>query len=224
MQDFAALLSDPVWLGVIVGVLGIVVGAVIAIVVYFLQRRRRELSYQQIITPMLPQQRQALEQFLNMKLPDAYEVVLKLVNSGNLPIRSKHFASPVTVVFDKSTQVWGSGITETEPASAQSTTTLTTVTGSRGTEATLKLLLLNPGDSVTMKFMVDHFDRRVAIDGRIVGVKEIKNVDESRRVRESYITWIIVGALLGLGFRRLIFDVIRNIVALLLGQPTHWGP
>jgi hypothetical protein len=218
------MLSDPAWIGIIVGVLGIVVGSVIAIVVYLLQRRRKELSYQHTITPMLPQQRQALEEFLNMKLPDTYEVVLKLVNSGNLSIKSKDFVSPVTVVFDKPTQVWGSGITETEPASAQSTTKLTTVTSSRATEATLKLLLLNPGDSVTMKFMVDHFDRRVTVDGRIVGVKEIKNVDKLRRMRESYVTWIVLGALLGLGFRRLIFDVIRNIIAVLLGQPTHWGP
>jgi len=43
----------------------------------------------------------------------------------------------------------------------------------KGKEVTLSPVMLNDGDSITLKMLVNKFGGEVVVDGRIVGVKEI---------------------------------------------------
>jgi hypothetical protein len=87
-----------------------VISAITPIIVFFYQRNRKVLAYEIIsANPLLT--RNELEGRIKIILDDRIEVpnifilVFKLINSGNIPIISSDYESPIKVSFDNQQEI-----------------------------------------------------------------------------------------------------------------------
>ena len=97
------LLRDPLWqfVGAIFGLVAIG----IAILIFWLQRTRKSLGYEVISNTSLL----TIKEELEGKLQILYEkesvnnvqlIVIKLINTGNLPIASNDYELPLRLIFN----------------------------------------------------------------------------------------------------------------------------
>jgi len=110
-----------------------------------------------------------------------YEVTVK--NSGNQPIVESDYSKPLAFNFSAKDEILDISITSSDPPNIGMVVNKTSAYQSEAAP-----VLLNPGDTVSIRFLVavtdltnliDHFH----IDGRIVGVKAIELVTSPRTVR-----------------------------------------
>lgn len=180
-------MRDPMWqfLGVIVA---IIIGF-ISIFLYLRDRNRKALSYDVISNTSLvdvkEEVKERLEIFYNKKpVSQLYLSLIRIVNSGNMPILASDFTCPVTLTFAEGTQIVSAEIIEKHPKRLEATVE------SRGNEAAVNLTLLNGGDSLTIKILSSGGEGTVTVDGRIVGVGEIKMYLEHAR---RYVILLLLG-------------------------------
>jgi hypothetical protein len=184
------VLRDAIWqfVGAILGAFAIAASIVIAV----LQRRRKRLSYEVVTQlPLLTVQEEIQGRvrlyFDNQALDDVTLIAVRLINDGNLPLRSLDFETPLVIHFNDAAHVLSSEIIEQRP------TDLPVDLDSDGTSVSIAPLLLNPRDYVKLKCLVTGFER-VAISGRIAGVASIRLARSSLRV--AYILTTLLGLLL----------------------------
>jgi hypothetical protein len=115
---------------------------------------------------------------------DVFFIVIQFRNSGNLPILASDFESKITLNFNHNTMVYLVEVIETKPAGIKATVnhTLNTVT--------LEPLLFNPEDSVTLGILVDQFTGRLHVEGRIIGVKEIREYRPKPIIPEKVMSFL----------------------------------
>lgn len=100
---------------------------------------------------------------------DAHMLFLRLINSGNLPISSKDFEESIIVTFEAPSKIIGMDETVFYPSE------LRTYIGFRQNTITISPLLLNPGNWILLKLLVDCFDLdHLKVAGHIAGVSDIK--------------------------------------------------
>jgi hypothetical protein len=165
------LIRDPLWQ--FIATLVSVVYVLGSLLIFFFQRRRKSLSYVVMSNTLLFSSNEIgagklQVVFKGKTVKDPRLIVVKISNSGNVPIPASEYEIPVALRFGESTSVLTADIHGTTPGSIKATVEL------GDTEVILNPLLLNPGDSVTLKTLVSHSDGKVAVAGRIVGVREIK--------------------------------------------------
>lgn len=168
------LLRDPMWqfIGAIVAFIAII----ITIIIYLKQRRNKLLNFEIISrTPLL-----SIEDEIKGNLQILYNgnpieqvhlIVIKFINSGNTPITSNDFEIPINFKFGEESQIFTAEITEKNPTNLRASITI------EGNSIVIDPTLLNSGDSITIKTLVSRFVD-IDIDGRIIGVKEIKEYEE----------------------------------------------
>lgn len=202
----AEVLKDPFWefiIRLIVAILAIVVSAVVAFVLYRLQRRRKALGYQIITRTTLLNVEEELEEkvqilFDGEKVADVHLLEVKVVNSGNVPIVRGDYERKLELSFGTSSRILTADVTETRPDSLRPELTIDAARDSVWVQPTL----LNSGDWFTIKMLISRFDGNVDIDGRIVGVKDIAIVREgllSRRMSAVILTGLLGMAVGGVG-------------------------
>jgi hypothetical protein len=99
---------------------------------------------------------------------DATSVILRISNSGKLPIARKDFDRPITFIFAQSSEILSAEVVKTEPKGlgAQLQTTNNNIE--------LQPLLLNSRDSVDIAAIVSSLDNNINIDGRIENVTRVR--------------------------------------------------
>jgi len=170
------ILRDPMWqfiIGTIIAFVTIIVG----IVVYFKQRQHKELSYKVVSnTPLL-----SVDKVIKKDLQILYQgksiqevnlVTLDIVNSGNMPILATDYERSVCVNFGEEAQVLTAEIINSKPKNLGAS-----INVEKGT-LILNPVLLNDGDIVSLKAIVSKLSKIITVDGRIVGVKMIKELSE----------------------------------------------
>ena len=169
-------LRDPFWqfIGAVLALIAIAV----SVVLYLLQRKRKVLAYEIVSrTPLLSVKEEVKGRvqitFDGQPVSDATMVILKLLNSGNVPILPFDFLRPVNIGFGKDAQILSAEIIETNPDNIEASVEVGAQT------LTLVPVLLNGGDSVTLKVLLTRFEGDVDVNGRIVGVKQIQSVKEN---------------------------------------------
>lgn len=170
------LLRDPVWQ--FVGALLALITIASTIIMYLIQRQRKRLSYDVISTSQLLTIREELEgklQVLYEGQPahDIRLLVVKLMNSGNIAVSSSDYERPVSFETGPSSKILSAVVTEVDPQNLDADVTV------GDGRVTLKPLLLNPADSVTMKILVSDCIKPITVDGRIIGVNKIGNVEKA---------------------------------------------
>jgi hypothetical protein len=141
----------------------------VAIITFLKQRQRKELSYETISSTSLLREEVGgkLKILYDDKIVEkVYLIVVRIANSGNAPIRSDEYERPISLCFGENAQVLTAEVSETNPKSLQPTLTI------ENTQVVLKPILLNSGDSITIKALVSQYGGQLSVDARIVGVKK----------------------------------------------------
>lgn len=184
------ILRDPMWQ--FVGVLVTIIIGVISLIIVSAERRKKVLSYEIISSTSLISVRQEIRDKLKIVyqgkiISQLYLNLIKIINSGNLPITASDFAVPVTFVFKNGTEIITAEVSGKKPAGLEATVAYT------DTQVVLKPTLLNSGDSVEIKVLSTGQGDVTSVNGRIIGVKEIKKVSSHGRL---YMSMAIAGLLL----------------------------
>lgn len=171
MQD---PLRDPIWQfwGAVIGVISTLVATAVAIAVVWYQRSKKNLSYE--VLSAIPLYTVAgdlegrVQVFVDGQPVESPRVlVLKIYNSGNVPIVPTDYVRPVSVVFPNPTRPVGAEVMATVPENLGVSLTTNDRT------VNMDQILLNKGDSVTMKLILAQSTGEFSVNGRIVGVRHI---------------------------------------------------
>lgn len=170
------ILRDPMWqfVAVILAILAIL----ITYAIYRKQRRRKLLTYDIISrTPLLSNEEEVKGKlqilFEDQPVQQVHLIVMRISNSGDVPILATDYERPVTFSFGEESKILTVEVVETEPDSLHA---LARIEDDR---VALEPTLLNQGDVITLKMLISKFGGEVAVDGRIIGVKEISESSES---------------------------------------------
>lgn len=173
----ADIIRDPLWQ--FVGAAFALAAIIVAILVFWLQRRRKILSYEVVtLTPLLSVEEEIEGRvqilFDGSPIKDVHLIELRIINSGNVPIVTSDYEHPVNLSFGENAHILSAEVSKTDPENLQATA------NAENTKIILTPILLNSGDSITLKMLVSQFSGRLSVNGRIVGVKEIQKYSEGR--------------------------------------------
>src|SRR5271157_1070525 len=162
---------DPMWqfIGAISGIGALMV----AIIAVFVQRRRKELSYEVLSNSPVLSVREEIEGklvilFEQQPVKGVQLLEVKLMNSGNQPITSSDFEAPVALEFGEKSRILTGEVTDT------ATEGLTASISVEQSHISLNPLLLNGGDSITIRVLVANYEKPPTVGGRVVGVSRIR--------------------------------------------------
>jgi hypothetical protein len=181
-------LRDPFWQ--FVGATLALVGIAVSVVLYYLQRRRKALSYDVVSrTPLMSvkEEVQGRVQILFDGTPvsAAHMVVIRVTNSGNVPIVPSDFLRPLKFGFGETVQILSAEIMETSPSNVEASLE------SDSKAVVLTPVLLNAGDTVTFKVLLAQFAGKIEVDGRVVGVKQVQTARDNALPYVAMLTGIV---------------------------------
>jgi hypothetical protein len=188
------LLRDPLWqfIGAILAFLGVTA----AILIYFMQRQKKQLSFRTITNVSLVTVRDEASPRItvaydgkpvsNVRL---FEIVL--ANTGNIPIASTDYERPLSIRFLEHAKILSTEIVEQTPAN------LGVTISHDDTQVIIAPILMNRGDSSRLKAIVTDSIGEYQPDARIVGVSRLSPMVDRKRVFE--VAMLASGILLGMG-------------------------
>jgi hypothetical protein len=173
------LLRDPIWqfAGAILTVFAILV----SLAIYFAQRSRRIVSVEVLrngrILTIQEESVGKLQLMFDGKLIHNTRLIeVCVTNSGNQPIKPADFIKSLTFSFNAEAEVLSTATVGTVPKD------LTAELLVQSNEVVLAPLLLNPRDSITIRFLVSKYTAGPTHSARINGVSKITEIRESPRV------------------------------------------
>lgn len=189
------ILRDPMWQ--FIGASFTIIAVIFAAIFFKMQHQHKALSYKilsytpLVIRDVIGEKLQIV--FEGKPVEDVYLSIIKIYNSGNTPIVYNDYERPINLYFGENSQILTNEVIEKNPDNLEVTTHI------EGTKIMLDPLLLNKKDSITLKTILSQPDisiNNINIDGRIVGVKEIKEITEN--VIFHTLKVLSVGVLLGI--------------------------
>lgn len=181
MDNTNDLWRDPIWqsLGVIVAIIFGIVTLLLGLITIWISRRRKALTYKILsLTPLATIYDDIggrVQITLDGKpVADVQLALVKVTNSGNTPIESTDYERPIRFDLSKAAQILSAGITETSSKSLKPSIE------HDHTSVVIKPILLNNGDSITLKILAANFNGSILVDGRISGVAEIKEQKDDK--------------------------------------------
>ena len=184
------ILRDPIWqfIAVIIALMTIPV----SIILYWKQRRRKALSYEIVsVTPLLSIKEEIKGKmrilFENKPVQQVYLILVKITNSGNLPISPSDYERAISLSFGEKGKILTAEVVETAPSSLQTSARI------EGEKVVLDSNLLNQGDLVKLKILMSEFDGQISVDGCIAGVKDIR---ESSKKFSQFTISVVIGMVL----------------------------
>jgi hypothetical protein len=153
----------------IFSLIGIFIPIIVSIVIYVLQTRNMELSFEMSSFSEIVKMVDGLE---NMKLTyrgkrvDRLGIIsLRITNSGNTPIKKEDFERPLRLVFKERPEVFIPKISRVFPV------ILSPHINVVDKYVQIEPLLLNPGDNFTLDIITSAKSFGLTIDARIAGLK-----------------------------------------------------
>ena len=164
------ILRDPVWQSI--GAICALITIIASVSFYWMQHGRKELSYEIVSrTPLLSvaEELQGRFQILFDGKPvnKVHLIVLRVSNTGNTPVIATDYERQVSFKFGEGARILSSEVSEADPKSLAASVV------SNESGIALQPILMNSGDSVTIKTLLSRYGGNIEVDGRIVGVKEI---------------------------------------------------
>jgi hypothetical protein len=177
------VLSDPRWQawGVILSISLGIPSLVIAIIALRKQRIQKEVAYKTISDTLLFDPQKEIErrfQFDGKEISNLRLVILKISNSGDMPILPGEFIEPVTFLFGSQSEILDAEVIEKKPCN------LKVVLKPDVNTLTLAPLLLNKGETIKLKILLSGVSEKVRVESRIVGLQEIIDLNaEQGRIK-----------------------------------------
>jgi hypothetical protein len=197
-----SVFEHPAW-GVIQTIFAFA-AVIIAIIIFLKQRQKKEFSYEIISDmPLIvvgeETEKGKLEiRYEGKEIEQAYTGIIKVFNSGNVPIDEDDFASPVAICSSETGQILTAEIVEREPDDLQASIDI--IDG----EVVLSPTLINGGDALTLRIICTTPCTGMIVKGRIKGVKRIKKFTGAKLrywgLSGVGLTILLVGLLLPLDF------------------------
>lgn len=165
------IIRDPMWQ--FLGVIAAIIIGFVSIFLYLRDRNCKALSYKIVSNTSLVDVKEEIKEKLKIFYDEKpvlqlYLSLIRIVNSGNVPILVSDFTCPVTLTFAEKVQIVSTGIVEKHPKLLDATVSFS------DNKAVLSPALLNGGDSLTIKILSSGAASMVTVDGRILGIGEIK--------------------------------------------------
>ena len=172
------IMRDPFWQFLTVAIIAII-AILVTIILYLIQRQRKSLSWEIISnTPLLSIDEEIRGDlqvlFAGKPVHDVQLIIFKIINSGNVPIKSTDYERPIKLKLGENALILTAKVIDKNPSS------LETPIKNEGTSVVLEPTLMNEGDSFTIKMMVNQFDDQITVNGRIEGVKDIQKTTASK--------------------------------------------
>lgn len=187
LADIGDVLDSPVWTAAATVLAAVTIG--ITIWLYRRQRSRKSLSYSVSVTPLVnvhsaAQDRIKIfygeEQIKQMHLLEA-----RIENTGNVPILSSDFEQPISFDLGRRARALTAEVSDLQPPELKLEVNLD------GQEIQLAPLLLNPGDSLTIKSFVRDLSGKVQCHSRIIGVSKMVDAQAQREAQRNAIKRVI---------------------------------
>jgi hypothetical protein len=183
------LLRDGLWqsIGVVVAIIAIVV----SIIIYRRQTQRKALTFvvksaYPLLTGTEELKGRLQVQVDGVAVNNIDLMFIEFSNSGNVPIERSDFDSPVEVRFEPPARIISVVVDSEEPKEIGALLSI-----QEENSVTLNPLLLNPGDKVTLKFILSSDTKGFEVFGRVIGIKVIREADPS-----SLYSWLGLAGLL----------------------------
>jgi hypothetical protein len=184
--SMSSFLTDPRYLAPIVTSSGIAV----SLVLWILNLRTKEMAFEILTnTPLFSVQEEVKDQvqisFQGQPVHDVNLVLVKLVNTGNVPIRAQEFAGRFALSCPSETKVLLAEVMATNPPDlnqrlAPSESNSSIVDRIEGSDVLLKPILLNAKDSITLKLLVTPSIDTIKVSAHVEGMATIKKSKENR--------------------------------------------
>lgn len=203
----------------ILTLLGVIITAIVTIVI-FRKQSRKEIAYAVISnSPVISidagLQGKAQVMYNGMAINDARLVVLRIWNSGNLPIAASDYDVPVKLSFGEKTEVLDFEVLETNPDNLQ------VLVKQDGQSLILEPVLLNSQDSFKIKILLTKFDNILNINARIVGIKQFVRAESA--YIGSYLRAFFSRPLSPTTFRMLITFIGAALFAMMFNAPHSFN-
>jgi hypothetical protein len=174
-SNFATfLIHNPEFLGIAFAILGIVASIITSLLIYSNQKSTREISWSIVSdTPVLSVNKELADDlqvlFHDHPISDARLVVLRLSNTGNVPILREDFDGAIRFEFGNETKILSAELISTEPAQLKDKVPFKV----DAENISLGPLLLNSKDTIIFKVLVAGYQGNVNADARIAGINQI---------------------------------------------------
>lgn len=216
IETIETIMRDPIWQGI-----GVMTAVILGLISILAARRQYKDVYCKIESAIplttspehVPERLQILHEGEIIK--EAKLVLIKLRNIGNVPITSSDYESPIKISVDsndENARILDASVTKASPTELMEVASVAFDSKS----VQLSPLLLNPGDTITLKLItavvpIDVHDfgyKGMSISGRIAGVKKIRDISKFSLV--SFIFFIIFMTGLGIYFYLLGIGIIES--------------
>lgn len=185
------------------------IGIMTSIVLWLLNQRRKELSFRVLWKQPLVNLRGVAKRHLDIRfkggtVSDAHLMILRIWNSGHLPISGNEFQTQLKIAFTPGTEVVSANVIETHPAdlderSKKDEAGKAFVDKIQANTIFLYNILLNPGDEITLQIIVRNCVSNPTVEGHIQGISRIHNWKQPT---------LIPNLLLSAGFCTMLFSML----------------
>lgn len=177
------------------------IGVVVSIILWTLSQRRKALKFQVLRREALVNLRGKTKKRLDVRFDgqpvhDAHLVVVRVVNTGHLPIAPGDYQSEPAICVSGGSTILTADVTETNPVDLEERCkgkASGLIEGVQRDRVVLSSILLNSGDSLTVQMLVRHLSGRISMSGHIHGINELKEM-QHRPILPTLLTQ--VGALI----------------------------
>lgn len=154
---------------------GTIISAVIIVIsLVTFQRPKKNLAYEvsfnRILSDVGDHDNRLTISLMGKPLSSLGLVAIKIINNGNRPIMTNDYESPIRFMFETSTEIISTRITDTNPVNLPGELFIA------GSTVSLKPILLNPGDYLRIEILLSPAATNMSVDWRVVGVKSIRQI------------------------------------------------
>jgi hypothetical protein len=180
-------LSNPLWQFIINATIAIL-AIIIPVLIYRKKQNQRGITYQVISNTSILNFKEDIKGrvqvlFDNKPVGDVRLVILKIWNSGNIPILPNEHIDPLKFDFGKNVEILDTDVLETVPGDIKENAKASLKPNAGG--FILEPLLLNSNDSITLNVLVAQplLTEDIRVNARIVGVNQIIKLNGKATVR-----------------------------------------
>jgi len=171
------ILRDPLW--TFVGVVFAILAVLVAIGIFWAQRKTKKLSYEitsntQLLGVKDEIQGKVQVLYEGKEVKNVHLLTLKFTNSGNQSISSGDFERPISIEVNSEAKILTHEIIDEDPDNLGADIKL------EKNIMTVSPVLLNEKDTFSIKALISDLEGKPKIDGRINGVKSITSFKEGQ--------------------------------------------
>jgi hypothetical protein len=175
----------------LIGALIAIVTIIVSIVIYFKQRSRKRLSYRILSNTVLLGVEEEVKKDIQLSYKGKAIVgvrllVLRIFNSGNVPVVSTDYEKPISIDLGKETRVLTAEVIKKSPPNLQSAISI------EDHVVTLYPALLNPADSITTKMLVTKYENGLEVNSRIIGVSRVEELREGSLLTKVILAYLAI--------------------------------